>query len=142
MKAGKLIALAAVIVALGTPVLAHQEVSAEDYDGAMKSIRGAMGAVRGQMSEQDAAGLGATGATFIEGFTKAQAYWQAREEDQAIELATAALMASQRFQEAGAAGNFEAARAAIGELRGTCMACHQQYRERDADGNYRIKEGF
>ena len=82
MKAGKLIALAAVIVALGTPVLAHQEVSAEDYDGAMKSIRGAMGAVRGQMSEQDAAGLGA------------------------------------------------------------CMACHQQYRERDADGNYRIKQGF
>ncbi len=141
MKAAKLIALAAVIVALGTPVLAHQEVSAEDYDGAMKSIRGAMGAVRGQMSEQDAAGLGATGATFIEGFTKAQAYWQAREEDQAIELATAALMASQRFQEAGAAGNFEAARAAIGDLRGTCMACHQQYRERDADGNYRIKSG-
>ena len=141
MKAAKLIALAAVIVALGTPVLAHQEVSAEDYDGAMKSIRGAMGAVRGQMSEQDAAGLGATGATFIEGFTKAQAYWQAREEDQAIELATAALMASQRFQEAGAAGNFEAARAAIGDLRGTCMACYQQYRERDADGNYRIKSG-
>ena len=142
MKAGKLIALAAVIGALGTPVLAHQEVSAEDYDGAMKSIRGAMGAVRGQMSEQDAAGLGASGTTFIEGFTKAQAYWQAREEDQAIELATTALMASQRFQEAGAAGNFEAARAAIGELRGTCMACHQQYRERDADGNYRIKQGF
>jgi len=141
MKAGKLIALAAVIVALGTPVLAHQEVSAEDYDGAMKSIRGAMGAVRGQMSEQDAAGLGASGTTFIEGFTKAQAYWQAREEDQAIELATTTLMASQRFQEAGAAGNFEAARAAIGELRGTCMACHQQYRERDADGNYRIKSG-
>ena len=141
MKAGKLIAVAALIMALGTPVLAHQEVSAEDYDGAMKSIRGAMGAVRGQMSEEDAAGLGASGTTFIEGFTKAQAYWQAREEEQAIELATAALMASQRFQEAGAAGAFAAARAAIGDLRGTCMACHQQYRERDADGNWRIKSG-
>ena len=61
--------------------------------------------------------------------------------EQAIELATAALMASQRFQEAGAAGAFAAARAAIGDLRGTCMACHQQYRERDADGNWRIKSG-
>ena len=141
MKAGKLIAVAALIMALGTPVLAHQEVSAEDYDGAMKSIRGAMGAVRGQMSEEDAAGLGASGTTFIEGFTKAQAYWQAREEEQAIELATAALMASQRFQEAGAAGAFDAARAAIGDLRGTCLACHQQNRERDADGNWRIKAG-
>ncbi len=141
MKAGKLIAVAAVIVALGTPVLAHQEVSAEDYDGAMKSIRGALGAVRDQMSAQDAPGLGASGTTFIEGFTKAQTYWQAREEEQAIELATTALMAAQRFQEAGAAGNFDDAGAAFGDLRGTCMPCHQQYRERDADGNYQIKSG-
>ncbi len=141
MKAGKLIAVAAVIVALGTPVLAHQEVSAEDYDGAMKSIRGALRAVRDQMSAQDAPGLAASGMTFVEGFAKAQAYWQAREEEQAIELATAALMAARRFQEAGSAGNFDAARAAVGDLRGVCMPCHQQYRERDSEGNWRIKSG-
>ena len=121
MKAGKLIAAAAVIVALGTPVFAHQEVSAEDYDGAMKSIRGALGAVRDQMAAEDAPGLGTSGTTFVEAFTKAQAYWQAREEEQAIELATAALMTARRFQEAGSAGNFDAARAAVGDLRGVCM---------------------
>ncbi len=141
MKVGKLVAVAAVIVALGTPVFAHQEVLAEDYDGAMKAIRGATQAVRDQMSAQDAPGLGASGTAIVEGFTTAEAYWQARNEEPAIALAMKALAAARQFQEAGVAGNFDAARTAFGEIRSTCMPCHSDYRERGADGNWRIKSG-
>ena len=141
MKVGKLVVVAAVIAALGTPVLAHQEVSAEDYDGAMKSIRAATGAVREQMSGEDAAGLGASGEAIVGAFTTAKAYWTARNEEPAMELAAKALAAAQQFQEAGAAGNFDAARTAFGEIRSTCMACHSDYRERDADGDWQIKSG-
>lgn len=141
MKAGKLIAAAAVIAALGTPVFAHQEVSAEDYDGAMKAIRTATDAVREQMSAQDAPGLGASGTAIVDAFTTAQAYWTARDEEPAMALAAKALAAARQFQEAGAAGNFDAARTAFGGIRSTCMSCHSDYRERDADGNWRIKSG-
>ena len=27
------------------------------------------------------------------------------------------------------------------EVGGTCSACHKQYREQDAEGNYKIKAG-
>ena len=140
MKVRKLVVVAALIMALGTPVLAYQEVSAEDYDQAMKNLRGAVGGVRDQMSAQDAAGLGTSGTTIIESLTAAQGYWRARNEEQAIELAATALAAARQFQEAGAAGNFDAAREAFGSLRGTCSPCHDQYRERDADGNWQIKQ--
>ena len=140
MKVRKLMAVAVVIVALGTPVFAHQEITAEDYDAAMKSIRGAVRATGDQIEAQDAAGLAASGTTIIEGFTKARAYWSARQEENALEISGRALAAARRFQEAGAAGNVRAAEVAFGDLRSTCTPCHEQYRERDENDNWRIKQ--
>ena len=34
-----------------------------------------------------------------------------------------------------------AAATAMKEVGGTCSACHKQYREQDAEGNYKIKAG-
>jgi len=141
MQARKLIAAAVVIVAFTAPVLAYQAVSPEDYDAAMKSVRATMGGVGDHMSAQSASDLGEDGNKFVEAFTKADAYWKGRNEAPAMELAAKALAAARQFQEAGAAGNFDAAQAAFGEMRSTCMPCHESYRERDADGNWQIKSG-
>ena len=76
----------------------------------------------------------------VEAFEKVDAFWSGRNEAAAMELSTKALEAARRFQEAGGAGNFDAAAEAFGTIRSTCMPCHQQYRER-TEGGYRIKQG-
>jgi cytochrome c556 len=139
MQGRKLIVAAVVIVALAAPVFAYQEVSPADYDAAMKSIRATMGGVADHMSAQSASDVGADGDKFVEAFTKVDAYWKGRNDATAMELAAKALAAARQFQEAGAAGNFDAAQGAFGEMRSTCMPCHESYRERDADGNWQIK---
>ena len=112
--------------------------NADDYDGSMKAIRGALGAVGDQMSAEDAPGLEASAATIVEGIAKARAYWQTRDR-RALRYAISAQRAAQGFHEAAATGDFDATGVAFGALRETCSPCHEQYRERDADGNWQIK---
>jgi len=141
MKARKLVALVALVIAVAVPVWAQQQVSEEDYDAAMKSISATVDGVNDQLEAQDAPSVGASGKKFVDAFAKAEAFWKARNEEQATTLSMEALAAARKFQEAGAAGNFDAASTAYGELRATCRPCHMQYRERTESG-YRIKQGY
>jgi cytochrome c556 len=141
MKVERIVVAAALVVAFAVPVKALQEVTAEDYDAAMKTIRATVQGVGDHLEAQDAPSVGADGNTLIEQFTKVNAYWNNRREEDAIALSDQALAAARVFQRAGAAGDFDLANRAFTELRGTCMECHNQYRERDADGNWRIKGG-
>jgi len=139
MKLRKLIAMVAVIAALATPLLAYQEVSEEDYDAAMKSIRATQQGVNSHMEAQNAPELGADGDKFVAAFETVASYWKGRDEAVALELATKALMAARKFKAAGGAGQFDAAATQFGEIRSTCQPCHQGYRERTESG-YRIKQ--
>ncbi len=141
MSCRKMLGIIALIAAVAVPAWALQEVSVDDYDAAMKTIGATQRGVRGHMEAQSATELGADGAKFVEAFGKAEAFWKARNVEDAAEFAATALAAARTFQEAGAAGDFEAAGAAFGELRQTCRPCHQAYRERLEDGSYRIKQG-
>ena len=141
MKARMALMVVALVAMAGASAGAQQEVTPEDYDAAMKSVRATVGGVNEHLEAQNAPELGADGAKFVEAFEKVNAYWTARDETEAMNLATIALSAARRFQEAGGAGNFDVAGEAFSEMRGTCMTCHTQYRERDADGNWQIKGG-
>lgn len=141
MRSRNAFVVAALLFALGAPAWAYQQVTAEDYDAAMKSVRTTMEGVESHLEAQDATALGEDGAAFVEAFSKVDGFWKAREEQEAMELAARALTAAQRFQEAGAAGDFDLAERAFGAMRETCMSCHRQYRERDADGNWQIRGG-
>lgn len=140
MSQRNLFGIIALIAAIAAPVWAQQAVSEEDYDAAMKAIRATQQGVKDHLEAQNATGVGADGAKFVEEFTKVEAFWSARNEATAMELASKALQAARMFQEAGAAGNFDVASTAFGEIGSTCMPCHQQYRERTETG-YRIKQG-
>ena len=140
MNHRKLFGIVALIALVTVPAWALQEVSEEDYDGAMKLIRATQQDVNGHLEAQNAPDVGADGTKFVEAFEKVSAFWMARNEAVAMELATKALQEARKFQMAGAAGDFDAATAAFGEIRSTCQPCHRQYRERTESG-YRIKQG-
>jgi len=139
MRKHRIAIAALLLVAAAAPLWAMQEVSAEDYDAAMKSVRATLQGAREHMDDTTA--LAADGEAFVEAFTTAQTYWDGRNDETALELAAAALTAATRFKAAADAGNTRAVEAAFGELRGTCEPCHESYRERDAEGNWQIKQG-
>ena len=115
------------------------EVTPEVYDGAMKAMRDAVGEVRDQISAQDASGLEASSATITSSLARVMIYWRSQRDRVAYGIADTAMGAGRRLQAAAAAGDFGAAGTAFGELRESCTPCHEQYRERDADGNWQIK---
>lgn len=59
----------------------------------------------------------------------------------AIEIANKAAAAAGEAAKAAKANNMEAAGAAHGMVQKACGGCHMQFREKAADGSYRIKTG-
>ena len=70
-----------------------------------------------------------------------QKFWMAREIDSAVDFTEQALAASAALMSASDAEDGERADQAFGDLRSTCQACHEEFRERTEDGGYRIKPG-
>jgi hypothetical protein len=105
----------------------------------MKALRGAVGEVGDQISGQDTPGLAASAETITSSMARVMIYWRSQRERVAYGIADTAMGAGRSLQAAAAAGDFDAAGVAFGALRETCTPCHEQYRERDADGNWQIK---
>ena len=129
-----------VAAALALPLWAQQAMSDDEYDATMKQIRATVGGANDHITARAGADVAADGTALAESFAKVQAFWEAREREDATGWAAAALEAARDLESAGGAGNFEAAATAFGNLRGACMPCHTQYRERTEDG-FRIKSG-
>jgi cytochrome c556 len=63
--------------------------------------------------------------------------------DDAIKMNKESLAKIEAFEKLVATDTVDAAAAAgaMKEMGGTCAACHKQYREQDAEGNYKMKAG-
>ncbi len=70
-----------------------------------------------------------------------QTFWMAREVQSAVDCTEQALAATAALLSASDAEDGERADQAFGDLRSTCLACHQEFRERTEDGGFRIKPG-
>ena len=71
-------------------------------------------------------------------FELVEVFWTARGTTEAAAFAQQAIEALDPIKVAGDDKNPQAAQAAVREMRVTCGACHQQFREETDDG-YRIK---
>ena len=134
-KASSVIGLC-LVLALVLNVMGMQR----EHPDIMKDI----GRTRGSLNRNIEAGSGdaaAADAMKLEGFFKelVPMYEAMSNMEPAIEIANKAAAASAAAAEAAKAGNMEAAMEAHGNIRGTCGDCHRQYREKTAEGSYRIK---
>lgn len=73
-------------------------------------------------------------------FEQVQAFWTARDNDEAAGFVTQAIAAVNELDLAASEMDLGATRTAIGNVRSACQSCHERYREETADG-YRIKPG-
>jgi cytochrome c556 len=66
-------------------------------------------------------------------------YWRQRNAEPAVKISTEGKAAAAELASAAHAGDAERASAALKTIGATCQSCHQTYREKLADGSYRIK---
>jgi len=104
--------------------------SEEDLDKSMKTVGKTMGELRKANEAKDEAGLKAGGKTLVEQFTIAGKFFAAHKMADAVEMNNKTLAASKAL--ADGSGTM----AGVGA---TCKGCHDMYREKLADGSYKLK---
>jgi cytochrome c556 len=104
--------------------------SEEDLDKAMKTVGKTMGDLRKANEAKDTEALKAGGEVLVEQFTLAGKFWAKHKMADATEMNNKALEAAKAL--AAGTGEF----AAVGA---TCKGCHDMYREKLADGSYKLK---
>jgi cytochrome c556 len=129
-----LVALLATVVFFG--LLAQSDA---DYSGWMKAAVAAKGKVAKGIAAKDKAV--ATDAKVMEdSFKGIEDYWTKKGAADATGFAKTARTASADIAKATAAGDFDAANAAMMTLGTTCGGCHMAHRgAKGADGSYPIK---
>jgi cytochrome c556 len=71
-----------------------------------------------------------------------QGFWVLHKKDDAVKLNKESIAKLEAFEKTLTGDKVDpAAAATVKEVGGTCAACHKQYREQDAEGNYKIKAG-
>lgn len=104
--------------------------SEEDLDKAMKTVGKTMGELRKANEAKDETALKAGGATLVTQFGVAAKFFAAHKMAEASEMNAKSLTAAKAL--ADGSGTM----AGVGA---TCKGCHDMYREKAADGSYKLK---
>jgi len=110
-----------------------------DYAGFMKSAVGAKGKVAKGIAAKDGPGVAADAKVMESSFKQIEDYWSKKGAADATGFAKQARTASADVAKAAAAGDFDAANAALTVVGGTCQGCHMAHRAKGADGAFQIK---
>ena len=140
MPARPWIAVLCVAAALSPSAAARQQpVTEADYQAAMKEISFLVVDADSHIDASYWPELGDDVDKLIAQFEKVEAFWTARGTARAADLAQQALASIGKLNAASRDRNGGAGREAVAELRGVCQSCHEQFRERTADG-FRMKK--
>jgi cytochrome c556 len=107
-----------------------------DFSGWMKQVAKSNGALKGALKGGDLKAAQTEAAALESAFKSVEAYFTK------AGMADAAKMAKAAHESAGAtakATSIDAATAASAGVGGSCQGCHGAYREKGADGAYKIK---
>jgi cytochrome c556 len=143
MKLVRMLMMFAAAVLLGTVTMTAQggqkKWSDEDYDKMMKEIGGAVGAMRKAIEGQNAELAKTNAAKMGTLFADVQAFWKSRNVAEAATIAGDAMKHAKAVEAAVDGKDFTKAAENAKMLQGACASCHKQYRDKDAEGNWRIK---
>jgi cytochrome c556 len=134
----------AVLIALSGALVAAQNKVAtpEEFDKAMKPAGPAMRNMNKALASGAAADAKKELAVVKAALLDTQSFWVLHKKDDAVKMNKESIAKLEAFEKMldGDKVAPEAA-AAVKEVGGTCSACHKQYREQDAEGNYKMKAG-
>lgn len=126
-KLGKKLSLVLAGMLVIVPAFSQSE---EDLTKAMKTTGKTMADLRKANEAKDEAGLKAGGAILVEQFTASGKFFAAHKMTDAVEMNNKTLAAAKALADGS------------GTMMGvgsTCKGCHDIYREKAADGSYKLK---
>jgi cytochrome c556 len=106
----------------------------------MKQIGPGFNTLRQAVTASNSADATAQAAALKKGFADAAAFWKTKTHPDATEWNENARLTAEAIETAVAHGDWDAAKATVPKLQGSCSSCHERYRERLEDGTYRFKQ--
>lgn len=109
-------------------------------DPIMKRVGPAFNALRQAATASNAADAATQATALSAAFTDATAFWKTKSHADATGWTADALHEATEIEAAAKKSDWDAVKASLPKLQQTCTECHGQYREREDDGSYRIKQ--
>jgi hypothetical protein len=124
------------IIALAAVAFAQEEA---DYQNWMKTTGATVGSLRKNLEAKSGDAAAQDAKKLQEIFTQVHDFWLKKKIDNATNFATNARKGFQQVAENATAGKFDEAQAALKSTMANCAGCHGAYREKGADGSWKIK---
>lgn len=122
--------------ALGGMLLAQSEA---DFSGWMTQVAATSKQAKANIAAKDAKAISADAKTFEGLFKQVETFFKGKNMADAAKLANDAHTSASAAAKAADAGNVDAASTSLTAVTGSCAGCHGAYREKGADGKYKIK---
>ncbi len=133
----KRLAFAAALIIAVTGLLIADDLA--DFQPHMKKGAAAVGALAKALDAGDADGAEDSAEDVAEHFEAMADFWDGKGVADANGMATDIVDKANEIHGLAESGDFDAAKAQLGELRGNCKSCHAAHREKAADGSWTIK---
>ena len=136
-------AVVAAVVAASAVVMAQKISTADELDKAMKANGAANQAMRKAIGSNAYADARTQLKVMRQSVAGVESFMTLKKKDDGVKMAKDALAKIEALDTALGAATPDAAAVAgaLKELGGTCQACHMEYRDKDASGQYIIKPG-
>lgn len=132
----KLLLTAACVLALGIPAVADEQ---EDFVKWMKATAASAGSLRKNLAAKNSEGAAADSKKLQEVFKEVHDFWLNKKIDNATKFSTDAITGFKEVGDLATAGKFDEAQASLKKTMASCGGCHDAYREKAADGSYKLK---
>ena len=133
----KLFAALAVLSLIATGALYANH---HTYVKAMKGVASVAGPTGKALEGGDMDTVKKNANAMVRNFTIMAAWWEGRGSSSAFKMAEAAAKSAAKLRRAANSGDAAAAKAAFGEVRGSCKSCHTAHRVKNDDGSWGFKD--
>ena len=105
----------------------------------MKAVGKGMGAVKKGMKTGDMAAVGEGADAVVKNLDGTEKFWSAHKVADAVKMTADGVEAAKALAVAAKAGQADEAKAASQKLGASCKGCHDQYREKVGENEYKVK---
>lgn len=130
-----LIASACAVLTAGI-VMADEQT---DFANWMKATAATSGSLRKNLAAKSGDAAAADAKKLTEIFKEVHDFWMKKKIDAATKFSTDAQNGFKEVGDLATAGKFDEAQASLKKTMASCGGCHDAYREKAADGSYKIK---
>lgn len=124
------------VLALSLVLFAQEE---KDYQDLMKTTGATVGSLRKNLEAKNSEGAAADATKLQEVFTQVHDFWMKKKIENATKFASSAQNGFKETGQQATAGKFDEASASLKTTMANCGGCHSAYREKGADGSWKIQ---